>query len=84
LKISQLMKPRQSGSDKIEQEIGNLNGISGDVVKALDAIKKAILDVNEYVTSTAAAIEEQSAVTAEMSTGMQHAATEAASIGQAA
>jgi len=78
LKISQLMKPRQSGSDKIEQEIGNLNGISGD------AVKKAILDVNEYVTWAAAAIEEQSAVTAEMSTGMQHAATEAASIGQAA
>jgi len=78
------MNPRQSGSDKIEQAKGNLNGISRDVVKALDEIKKAILDVNEYVTSTAAAIEEQSAETAEMSTGMQHAATEAASIGQAA
>jgi hypothetical protein len=34
--------------------------------------------------STAAAIEEQSTVTSEMSSGMQRAAEEAASIGQAA
>ena len=52
--------------------------------KAWPAIKKAIQDVSEYVTSTAAAIEEQSTVTSEMSTGMQRAATEAASIGLAA
>ena len=77
------MKPRQSGSDKIEQEIGNLNGISGDAVKGLDAIKKAILDVNEYVTSTAAAVEEQSAVTGEMTSSMQRAAAEAAAIAAA-
>jgi methyl-accepting chemotaxis protein len=36
------------------------------------------------VTSTAAAVEEQGAVTSEMSTSMQRAAAEAASIGGAA
>jgi methyl-accepting chemotaxis protein len=74
----------KQATDKIEEEISNLNGISGDVVVALETIKKAIQSVNEYVTSTAAAIEEQSTVMGEMSSGMQRAAEEAASIGQAA
>ena len=67
-------------TDKIGQEIGSLNGISGDVVSALGSIKQAINNVSEYVTSTAAAIEEQSTVTNEMSTSMQRAAAEAAAI----
>jgi methyl-accepting chemotaxis protein len=82
--VKNLANQAKQATDKIEQEIGNLNGISGDVVTALETIKKAIQNVSEYVTSTAAAVEEQSAVTAEMSTGMQRAAAEAASIGQAA
>jgi methyl-accepting chemotaxis protein len=36
----------------------NLNSISGDVVGALDTIKQAISSVSEYVTSTAAAVED--------------------------
>ena len=82
--VKNLANQAKQATDKIGQEIGNLNGISGDVVSALSSIKKAISDVSEYVTSTAAAVEEQSAVTSEMSTGMQRAAAEAASIGQAA
>lgn len=58
--------------------------ISGDVVSALDVIKQAIRNVSEYVTSTAAAVEEQSTVTGEMSANMQQAAIEAASIGHSA
>jgi methyl-accepting chemotaxis protein len=82
--VKNLANQAKQATDKIEQEIGNLNAISGDVVSALETIRKAIQSVNEYVTSTAAAVEEQSAVTAEMSTGMQRAAAEAAAIGQAA
>jgi methyl-accepting chemotaxis protein len=82
--VKNLANQAKQATDKIEQEIGNLNAISGDVVSALDTIRKAIQSVNEYVTSTAAAVEEQSAVTSEMSTGMQRAAAEAAAIGQAA
>jgi len=82
--VKNLANQAKQATDKIEQEIGNLNGISGDVVTALENIKKAIQSVNEYVTSTAAAVEEQSAVTSEMSTGMQRAAAEASAIGQAA
>jgi methyl-accepting chemotaxis protein len=82
--VKNLANQAKQATDKIGQEIGNLNGISGDVIEALNTIKKAISEVSEYVTSTAAAVEEQSAVTAEMSTGMQRAAAEAASIGDAA
>ena len=82
--VKNLANQAKQATDKIGQEIDNLNGISGDVVTALNSIKKAIQDVSEYVTSTAAAVEEQSAVTAEMSTSMQRAAAEAAGIGTAA
>ena len=82
--VKNLANQAKQATDKIEHEIGNLNGISVDVVEALNSIKKAIQDVSEFVTSTAAAVEEQSTVTNEMSNGMQKAASEAASIGQAA
>ena len=67
-----------------DSPIPNVRGIRSDVVEALNSIKKAIQEVSEYVTSTAAAVEEQSTVTSEMSNGMQQAAAEAASIGMAA
>jgi methyl-accepting chemotaxis protein len=82
--VKNLANQAKQAADRIEQEIGNLNGISVDVVSALDAIKGAIQSVSEYVSSTAAAVEEQSTVTDEMSASMRRAAVEAASIGQAA
>jgi methyl-accepting chemotaxis protein len=82
--VKNLANQAKQATDKIEHEIGNLNGISGDVVGALTSIKRAIQEVSEYVTSTAAAVEEQSTVTSEMSNGMQRAAAEAASLGIAA
>jgi methyl-accepting chemotaxis protein len=82
--VKSLANQAKQATDKIGQEIGNLNGISGDVVEALNSIRQAIQTVSEYVASTAAAVEEQSVVTSEMSTSMQRAAAEAASIGAAA
>ncbi|ULL01430.1 PAS domain-containing methyl-accepting chemotaxis protein [Bradyrhizobium sp. I71] len=78
--VKGLANQAKQATDKIGQEIGSLNQISGDVVDALSAIKQAINNVSEYVTSTAAAIEEQSTVTNEMSTSMQRAAAEAAAM----
>jgi len=80
--VKNLANQAKQATDKIGQEIGNLNDISSDVVGALNSIKNAIQSVSEYVSSTAAAIEEQSTVTGEMSSSMSRAA--AASIGQAA
>jgi methyl-accepting chemotaxis protein len=78
--VKSLASQAKQATDKIDMEIESLNGISGEVVTALDSIKKAIQDVAEYVTSTAAAVEEQSTVTSEMSSSMQRAADEAKAI----
>ena len=61
--------------------IAALNGISGEVVDAPHTIRDAIQAVGSYVTSTAVAIDEQSAVTSTMSASMQRPAAEASSIG---
>jgi methyl-accepting chemotaxis protein len=79
--VKNLANQAKQATDRIGQEIGSLNGISGDVVTALTDIKTAIQNVSHYVTSTAAAVEEQSTVTNEMSSSMQRAAAEAASLG---
>jgi len=78
--VKNLANQAKQATDKIGAEIGSLNGISADVVMALDTIRKSIQDVSEYVTSTAAAVEEQSVVTGEMSSSMQRAADEARAI----
>jgi methyl-accepting chemotaxis protein len=82
--VKNLANQAKQATDKIGSEIGNLNGISADVVNALNAIKTAIQNVSEYVTNTAASVEEQSVVTSEMSSSMRRAAAEASSIGQVA
>jgi len=80
--VKNLANQAKQATDKITDEIGSLNGISGQVVEALNSIRQAIQNVSEFVTSTAAAVEEQSTVTGEMSSSMQRAAAEAAAIGQ--
>lgn len=52
----------------------------GQVVVSLSEIKTSIEHVREYVTSTAAAVEEQSAAAGEMSSTMQRVAAEASSM----
>ncbi len=79
--VKSLANQAKQATDRISQEIESLNGISGGVVTALIEIKQAIQNVSHYVTSTAAAVEEQSTVTSEMSSSMQRAAAEAASLG---
>ncbi|MCA1455606.1 PAS domain-containing methyl-accepting chemotaxis protein [Bradyrhizobium sp. BRP22] len=79
--VKNLANQAKQATDKIGVEIDSLNGISADVVTALGTVRRSIEAVGEYVTSTAAAVEEQSVVTNEMSSSMQRAANEAASIG---
>ncbi|MGJ4886101.1 MULTISPECIES: PAS domain-containing methyl-accepting chemotaxis protein [unclassified Bradyrhizobium] len=78
--VKNLATQAKAATDKIGAEIAGLNGISSEVVNALNAIKVEIQNVSEYVTSTAAAVEEQSTVTGEMSSSMQRAAAEAQAI----
>ena len=79
--VKNLATQAKQATDRISSEISSLNGISGDVVDALNAIKTEIQSVSEYVNATAAAVEQQSVVTSEMSNSMLRAAEEAASIG---
>jgi methyl-accepting chemotaxis protein len=76
--VKNLANQAKQATDKISTEISALNGVSGDVLTALTAIKNAIGHVNEFVASTAAAVEEQSAVAADMSDNMQRASAELA------
>jgi methyl-accepting chemotaxis protein len=78
--VKNLANQAKQATDKIGTEIGGLNSISDEVLNALSLIKTEIQNVCEYVTSTAAAVEEQRTVTSEMSSSMQRAAAEASAI----
>ena len=74
--VKNLASQAKQATEKIASEINALNSIFGAVVTALGVIKNAIDHVNDFVASTAAAVEEQSTVTSEMSSNMQRAASE--------
>ena len=76
--VKNLANQATQATDRIASEIEALNGISAEVAASLGAIKVAIASVSEFVTTTAAAVEEQSAVTDDMSTNMQRANAELA------
>lgn len=76
--VKNLANQARGATEKITAEIESLNGISGDVVATFDAIKDAFHQVNEFVTSTAAAVEEQATVIEDMSSNMQRAVAELA------
>ncbi|MET3969204.1 MULTISPECIES: methyl-accepting chemotaxis protein [Bradyrhizobium] len=76
--VKNLASQAKQATDTITSEIDALNTISGDVASSLTAIKAAIAGVNEFIASTAAAVEEQSIVTSDMSSNMQRASAELA------
>jgi methyl-accepting chemotaxis protein len=76
--VKNLANQAKQATDTISGEIEALNNVAGDVVGSLVAIKTAIGSVNEFIASTAAAVEEQSIVTADMSANMQRASAELA------
>jgi methyl-accepting chemotaxis protein len=76
--VKNLANQAKQATDTISTEIESLNSVASDVAGSLTAIKAAIGSVNEFITSTAAAVEEQSIVTADMSSSMQRASAELA------
>lgn len=76
--VKNLANQARGATEKITAEIQSLNGISSDVVATFEAIKDAFNQVNEFVTSTAAAVEEQATVVEDMSSNMQRAVAELA------
>jgi uncharacterized protein YoxC len=57
--VKNLANQAKHATDTISKEIEQLNGVASDVVGSLTAIKAAIASVNEFIASTAAAVEEQ-------------------------
>jgi len=78
--VKNLANQAASATAQITKEIEGVQGVATDVIGALGAIKASIDAVRDYVTTTASAIEEQSAVTGDMSHNMQSAAGGVASI----
>ncbi|MEW6395200.1 MAG: PAS domain-containing methyl-accepting chemotaxis protein [Pseudomonadota bacterium] len=76
--VKNLANQAKNATDTISREIESLNGIAGDVAGSLSSIKGAIESVNEFIASTAAAVEEQSIVTSDMASNMQRASAELA------
>jgi methyl-accepting chemotaxis protein len=78
--VKSLAAQAASATSRISGEIDGIQVVSADVVRALDAIKTSIYSVREYVTATASALEEQTAVTREMSSNMSSASNAVSAI----
>jgi methyl-accepting chemotaxis protein len=76
--VKNLANQAKNATDTISREIESLNSVAGSVASSLSAIKGAIESVNEFIASTAAAVEEQSIVTSDMASNMQRASAELA------
>jgi methyl-accepting chemotaxis protein len=74
--VKNLANQAKHATDTISKEIEQLNSVAADVAGSLTVIKSAIAGVNEFIASTAAAVEEQSIVTQDMSSNMQRASAE--------
>lgn len=72
--VKNLSNQVTSATARIADDIKAMQAISGDVVTSLTAIGQSIEAVRGFVTGVASAVEEQSAVTREISMSMQTAA----------
>jgi len=77
--VKNLSDQTAKATDEIGREIGAVQGISGKVASSIEQTLEGVGMVNQYVTSVATAIEEQSAVTKDISghtSGMVKAITQ--------
>jgi methyl-accepting chemotaxis protein len=72
--VKNLATQAARATEQITAEIDAVRNVSHGVVEALSRIKGAVAGMRDHVISAATAVEEQSAVTREMSSNMQGAA----------
>ena len=72
--VKKLANDARQATDRIASEIDRLQGVSDEVVASLGVIGRSISDINECVSGASGAVEEQSAVTQEMSSRMRDTA----------
>lgn len=80
--VKNLAKQAASATEQITREITGVQTLSSEVAGSLQTIRVSVQSVQDYVTGTASAVEEQSAVAREMSQNMQSAAAAMESITQ--
>ena len=80
--VKSLANQAARATGQIAGEIDHVQAVSKQVGTALQAIQGSVEQMRDYVVSTAAAVEEQSVVTQDMSGNMQHAAGAVAAISQ--
>ena len=78
--IKNLARQASDATDQINKEISGVQSVSGEVIGALSQIQSAVGLVKDFVAGTASAVEEQSAVTRDISANMQSAASAVNSI----
>lgn len=79
--VKRLAAQTTSATDRIADEIGQMQKTTGNVVEALDGIRRSISDVVSNTTTIASATEEQTAVTREIANNMGQAQSAVAEIG---
>lgn len=72
--VKNLANQAAKATEQIGMEINGVQSISDEVVRALEEIRSSIAVMRDSVVATAASVEEQSAVTRDMSSSMQQAA----------
>ncbi|MDH3910307.1 MAG: methyl-accepting chemotaxis protein [Rhodospirillales bacterium] len=72
--VKSLATQTAKATEEIGQQIAGMQGVTGDVVKAIEGIGKTIGEVNEIATGIASAVEEQGAATQEIARNVQQAA----------
>ncbi|QCI67118.1 methyl-accepting chemotaxis protein [Phreatobacter stygius] len=72
--VKNLANQAAKATEQISSEINGVQTISTEVVNALDSIRASVEIMRNNVIATAASVEEQSAVTRDMSSNMQSAA----------
>lgn len=78
--IKNLARQASDATDQINKEISSIQTVSGEVIHALTQIQSSVVQVKDFVSGTASAVEEQSSVTRDISANMQSAASAVNSI----
>ena len=73
--VKSLASQTAKATEEISKQINDMQTTTQDAVKAIEGISKTIGDINEFSAAISAAMEEQTAVTGEMSSNMQTAAS---------
>ncbi|NUB29113.1 methyl-accepting chemotaxis protein [Azospirillum brasilense] len=78
--VKNLANQSANATAQISKEIEGMQAVSSDVVASLGNIRQATSNLMEFVTVSAGAVEEQSAVTGDMSTNMQNASASVSAV----